>query len=184
MDIASTQVNLDALTIQHRNSSVEKQLADNYLYSIDVVGDGNCFFRALSLSLHGSQSLHAQLRKAIALHLRDNTTAVFGPSLSDDLCAVRDCVNSLLTNGSWAGEEAIVTAADYLQREIQIYTSFGTTSPLIYSPASCAPCHPPIALAFFEPGHYRLVADQSTYRSERIAGNLFPQGNAHPPAKT
>ena len=58
---------VDVATIQQRNDALEKQVNANQLASIiDVMGDGNCFYRAVSVSVHDDQSRCGNLRKALA----------------------------------------------------------------------------------------------------------------------
>lgn len=60
--------------------------------------------------------------------------------------------------GKWAGEEALLAAANYLNRDIHVYkyVSVPEASPDVYH-ATFATKHPPIAVAFYEPGHYQAV---------------------------
>ncbi|ODV91410.1 hypothetical protein CANCADRAFT_32064 [Tortispora caseinolytica NRRL Y-17796] len=44
-------------------------LASQGLYAADIVGDGNCLFRALSDQLYGDESRHKGLRKAIVKYM-------------------------------------------------------------------------------------------------------------------
>ena len=75
LQAVSSSSNLSPVTINVRNSALEAQLAAKSLKSINVCGDGNCFFRALSMSLYGDESAHAQLRTSIAQHLADLATS-------------------------------------------------------------------------------------------------------------
>ena len=52
--------------MQLRNAAVDKQLRDNKLQSVDVFGDGNCFYRAVLVSLCGDQNNYSTLSKSIA----------------------------------------------------------------------------------------------------------------------
>ena len=137
---------------------VVKQLSDKHLRPIDVVGDGNCLFRAISMSVNGSQSEHGELRKAIANHMLDKSPAIFdtGGLSPSDVVNLRNHAHSLLRNGEWGGEEVLVTAADFLQRNIMVYSIAGM--PIEYSPVTGLGCHQPISLALYEPGHYHSIS--------------------------
>ncbi|GAA5878152.1 hypothetical protein JCM16303_002860 [Sporobolomyces ruberrimus] len=50
-----------------------QQLRESGLYAANILGDGNCLFRALSDQLFGSPSQHFQLREEICKHLRDES---------------------------------------------------------------------------------------------------------------
>jgi hypothetical protein len=58
----------------------------------------------------------------------------------------------------WAGEDAILTAADFLRRPIHVYIAAEQSSPLVYS--VCESSLTPILLCFMEPGHYQAVVKQ------------------------
>ena len=68
-------------------------------------------------------------------------------------------VAPLLTDATWAGEESIVAAADYLHRPIHLYKYCSSSDmlPVIHSPKNNNIKYSPIFLAFYEPGHYKSV---------------------------
>ena len=121
-----------------RNAAVDKQLRDKYMYSVDVKGDSNCFYRAIFYGLYEKQTCHLQLRTAIAQHLLRNYAKIL--DLTDVRATDNESIKSFIvimqTAGTWAGEESILAAADYLQRDIHTYKygSKGLASPAIYSP--------------------------------------------------
>ena len=51
--------------IKVKNDELDKQFADNNLCSIDIRGDGNCYFCLISVVLYGNESHHAALRAKI-----------------------------------------------------------------------------------------------------------------------
>ena len=91
LDAVKKPASLDAATIKQRNDSVNKQLYDKKLYSTDVVGDGNCLFRAISQSVFSSQSKHSELRINIVHHLLNKFDIIFDTgSLSHaDFCTLK-----------------------------------------------------------------------------------------------
>jgi hypothetical protein len=149
--------------IDARNVAVDNDLASRKLQAVDVIGDGNCLFRALSVGLYGDESHHLQLRQDTATHLSLHYTSLFtmaGVSTADfDLDSVGSCVKRIQQANTEAGEKSIVAAADFLRRPIHIYKYVKPpgNSPTVYPPSSGPAVHSPIALAFYEPGHYRAV---------------------------
>ena len=79
----------------------------------------------------------------------------YSDTIFRDICtssADRDLVYNLAASyfidDTWAGENITKVAADYLQRNICIFMSTVSASPLIYEP---------VYLGFYEPGHHRAV---------------------------
>ena len=132
------------------NDSVIKQLHDKNLHPTDVVGDGNCLFRAISQCVYGSQSKYSELRINIVHHLLSKFDIIFDTgSLSPaDFSTLQNHAQSLLMDGQWAGEECIKTAADFLKMDIYLYVFMANISPIVYSPAINSARHQPIALVF------------------------------------
>ena len=141
-----------------RNTAVDKQIKIKQLITVDVVGDGNCFFRFVAMSVYGCQSRHSQLRAAVALSMLSMMGD--GCQHTDDVLAYRRRVDEISKDGNYAGEEAILATAKYLQRSICVFMASDTASPLTYSP--------PVSvtttnggsnhIAFHEPGHYLAVS--------------------------
>jgi hypothetical protein len=150
-----------------RKTAVYKKVSDRHLTYVDVTGDGNCFYRALSCTLHGNESQHAELRRLAADHLSLHHASIFKIS-SDVIPAERTSIDQrvqrMRLNGVWVGEEAILAAADLLQRELHVFkyvTSVGT-SPSVYAPASGSGIGSPLCLAFLEPGHFQVIFNDTT----------------------
>jgi hypothetical protein len=154
---------LDDATIRARNMAVNACLACLNLQAVDVIGDGNCLFRSISICMCGDQSLHTELRQRTATHMAANYASLFNSSgmSSVDASSLRNCVSRIERANTEVGEECILTAADLLQRPVHVYKfvqpgSSGTT-PTVYAPTTCAAVHAPISIAFYEPGHYCAV---------------------------
>ena len=142
---------------------MDRQLSANKMKSIDVIEDGNCLFRSLSVCLYNTENEHIKLRQSVIDHIvqlaADGKTL---PSVSMDVAdsSVRQQLAKLRLPGTWVGEDIILTAATFLQRPIHIYNyaSKGNSTPLIYSPpASQVTSLSQICLAYYLPGHYRAV---------------------------
>ena len=132
------------------------QLAAKQLESINIIGDENCFFRALSIGFYSNQSAHTQLRSSITQHLVKHSSDIFasaGFPLSD-LASITKAATSIWQPNEWAGEDIVLVAADFLQRGIYVYIACESISPLVYSPTLFRSTGPPILLAFYKPGHY------------------------------
>ena len=146
-------------TIRSPNANVNNQLTLNDLLVSDVVGDGNFLLRAISVCFYGIQFHHAVLWKAVADYLLANFEPLFcsAQPASQDKDKIQG-VHFIRMEGEWAGENALVTAAYLLQRQIQVFTSH-KSSPLTYLPLSNVTCSQfqPIKLAFYEPWHYQPV---------------------------
>jgi OTU-like cysteine protease len=116
------------------------------------MGDGNCLFRALSVCLYGYEHDHGILRKSIAKHMEESMVLT---ELSDE--AVRKHIIDVGTDGRWVGEDVIICAADFLQRDINVYIAADSYSPIVYSPRSGTVTSDALRIVFYEPGHYRAV---------------------------
>jgi hypothetical protein len=108
-----------------------------------------------------------ELRRLVADHLSLHHARIFKTS-SDVTPAERALIDQrvqrMRVNGVWVGEEAILAAADLLQRELHVFkyvTSVGT-SPSVYAPASGSGLGSPLRLAFLEPGHFQAVFSDTT----------------------
>jgi hypothetical protein len=124
--------------------------------TIDVQGDGNCFYRAVCHILHGNDNLHAELRQELADYVIKSGSLLGGlvsSSCNRELFA--EYLQALRTDGESVGEEAIIALANMCQREVHIYTAY--IDPLVYRPACGVVIGDPVSLAFYEPGHYRAV---------------------------
>jgi hypothetical protein len=110
------------------------------------------------------------LRHAISSHMEVNSIKIFKLQNANpaDIEAMKLCAQKMRVNGEYAGEEALITAAHYLERDIHVfkYTTIATASPHIYA-SPVVSGNLPIALAFYEPGHYRAVFNAPcTFSSE------------------
>ena len=112
LDAAKKPSAIDSATIQKRYFHVDKQLLDNNLLSVEIERDGNCFYRTMSYCLYDRQSNNSQLRKSIAQHLLNYHEQSFGVKAYSEF--FKKCLGSMQADGTWAGEESIVTAADFL----------------------------------------------------------------------
>ena len=85
------------------------------------MGDGNCFFRALSVQLTGKDTLHKRLRSLIAQAL-----ITFGETYeylwdsSDEEPAFESYAKSMKKLSTWASQVEIQAAADLFNVEVYV----------------------------------------------------------------
>ncbi len=134
-----------------------------------MIGDGNCYYRAVCVGVYGKQDAYASLRKSLADYVilqQKDVSAVSSESL-------KRLAADIQMDGSWAGEDVILATANYLRRPLHVYCASRATSPLIYSPDEPFPFPvSPILLAFFEPGHFRAVV-----RNDDVINTSTHSGN-------
>ena len=146
----------------------------------DVSGDGNCLFRAVSLSINGVQDGHEALRQLAVAQIRLHG-GILGGLLKyspDDGLSFEKHVERLSTNGIAAGEDAISALADVCNRDIYVYSA-RANEPFIYKPSSKQSNCSPVQIAFYEPGHYKTVIKSSNdhaspQKSEQPSLNCIP----------
>ena len=88
-----------------------------------IVGDGNCFFRAVSQAISGTQRYHVKFRRAVVRHLERNPVAYEG-ILRSEYSSMSEYLNVSRMGyvGSWATELEIQAAADCLG--VSVFTFF------------------------------------------------------------
>jgi hypothetical protein len=133
------------------------QLSSLGLTSVDVMGDGNCFFRAACLVLYGDDNRHVTLRHDVAAHIEREGAILGGVAdvSPDDGETFLMHVQSLYANGTPVGEDAILALANICHRIVVIHLA--DVAPQPYSPADGDIRGSSVNLAFYEPGHYRAV---------------------------
>lgn len=101
---------------------------DERLSVYKVAGDGNCFYRCLSLEFFGTDEHHAMLRTDIVCYMEDNIESlrIYLPS-SDMDEYLGDMRNTDVRVGSWATEAEITATAWYFGVCIYVNTKVGST---------------------------------------------------------
>ncbi|XP_054876799.1 uncharacterized protein LOC129351962 [Poeciliopsis prolifica] len=79
-----------------------------------IVGDGNCFFRALSQAISGTQKYHRKIRLAVVNQLQRNSH-MYDSILRSEYSSISQyiAISRMQYVGSWATEVEIKAAADY-----------------------------------------------------------------------
>ncbi|XP_062614203.1 uncharacterized protein LOC134275940 [Saccostrea cucullata] len=125
----------------------------------ETLGDGNCFFRAVSFSLTNSEDFHNIMRKAVCEHMMRNKE-LFKPFLKDGIQSVESHMSStqMSQEGTWATEVEIFATAHLLN--IDLYTYSGG-SWLRFSVKEVDPCRQrrtgAIYLNHYQQNHYNVV---------------------------
>ncbi|XP_071963919.1 uncharacterized protein [Antedon mediterranea] len=85
----------------------------------NITGDGNCFYRAISYIISGTENNHLILRKAIGNHLLE-TDDLFSSTLSVEYRTVMEYVikKRVMDNGTWASNTEISAMANLLNTDI------------------------------------------------------------------
>ncbi|XP_071943845.1 uncharacterized protein [Antedon mediterranea] len=85
----------------------------------NITGDGNCFYRAISYIISGTEDNHLLLRRAITNHLLE-TDDLFINTFSHEYRSVKEYVfkKRVMDNGTWASNTEISAMANFLNTDI------------------------------------------------------------------
>ena len=96
-----------------------------HLHPVNTIGDGDCFYRAISFSLFGSQTFFLLIRIAILLDVLENEPGyrhfTTQTRTEDDY---ERLVYTVSTLGEWAGDAALYAASKILRRAIHLFGEF------------------------------------------------------------
>ncbi|KAJ2391052.1 hypothetical protein GGI05_003051 [Coemansia sp. RSA 2603] len=103
-------------------TSLARQLHSLNLYCKDMVGDGNCLFRALSDQLHGTPANYSLVRQEICDYMLDHPDD-FGPFLleEEEEGKFDDYVENMRRNGVFGGNMELVAFARRYQADVCVY---------------------------------------------------------------
>ncbi|KFM28769.1 OTU domain-containing protein 3 [Auxenochlorella protothecoides] len=135
---------------------LEKALRDVGLRIQEVQADGNCFFRSLSVQLHGHEDEHAELRSQVVQHLRDNQE-VYEPFIEDERAWVDYC-ERMSQDAEWAGHPELHAASKVLRRNIRVYQAEQPAWQLTTWGEGEA-SGPALRLSYHDGNHYNSVTD-------------------------
>lgn len=87
-----------------------------------ILGEGNCFFRAVSFSLTNSEDFHNVIRNSVCNHMIENRV-LFQPFLNCEQC-VESHISStrMLHEGTWATEVEIFATAHLLNTDLYTFS--------------------------------------------------------------
>lgn len=131
------------------------------LHVIDIVGDGNCLFRAISHQLHLSQDHHEELRSKCVQHMQQHRNRY------EPFCSIGfdEHIKQMAMPASWGDDLEIKALEEILDRHVLVYSSESKGDRL----------HPininmeesiflmgvaPIVLSYHGYSHYNSVFDQ------------------------
>ena len=119
-DDLNKAIKLSKQDTQHDTSYFKNVLAERGLRSVDVAGDGNCFFRAVAHQLFGDSSMYGEVRAKAVQEVVENPERYKEFILAKD---IDDFTLALSTDREWADHLAIQAVAN----------GFGVTIELINS---------------------------------------------------
>ncbi|XP_062610660.1 uncharacterized protein LOC134272446 [Saccostrea cucullata] len=90
---------------------------------VEIEGDGNCFFRAISFCLIGVEDYHYAIRSAVCKHLLQNKI-LFEAFVRSTETSVENHLNltGMSNDGTWATEMEILALSHLLSTDIHTYT--------------------------------------------------------------
>ena len=131
-----------------------------------ILGDGNCFFCALSDIFYSSQEHHAKVRREIVDYITLNATK-FAPLLFQE--TIGQHITSMKTSGKWATQVEIQAATKVYCAPIYLYTL--TPSKKSYHWLQYTPRHASeptitrhIELAHPLCVHFEVILDATTHK--------------------
>lgn len=92
--------------------------------SVDIRGDGNCFFRTISHVVTGDQDSHLLIREKICHYERLNNKIVSNFAQQENYLAT----SKMAVSGTWATEVEILATASMLATNICVYSPYGIDS--------------------------------------------------------
>ena len=108
------------LIVKHKNCLETVKTLEKPSKLYQIVGDGNCLFRALSYAITGRQNYHSLVREKIVQHIRHNEHAL--------LAHMNGSVNLYLARTGmtnqhvWGTDVEIIAASSLLETDIYVYT--------------------------------------------------------------
>ena len=122
VDIYSISSNSDVVKLNQKNNAVNlsEQLSTIGLYIIKILGDGNCFFRAVSFHLYRDDHNHSQLRTNAVNHIFRNKLE-FAPYLELQYNTIDEYITYMSKMNIYADQLAIVATARIIKRHIIIH---------------------------------------------------------------
>lgn len=108
-------------TQNSRNYEIPTRLLGKPSVSTQIIGDGNCFFRAISYSLTDTENYYKEVSGAICQHLLENKEDFVTFLRSNDV-SIESHVSAMMQDGNWATELEILSLAHMLSVDIFTYS--------------------------------------------------------------
>lgn len=135
--------------VSDHHRALKQYFKSRGLTTINVLGDGNCFYRAACYGLHGCGTWHADLHRRNAEYVMQAGSLLEGlvSAANNTELFSKYYVEAMLTDGESIGEEAVVALFNVCKREVHIYTAH--VGPIVYKPINADVSGEPVSLAFF-----------------------------------
>ena len=141
--------------------TLRERLKEMRLREVQVLGDGNCQFRALSEQLYGNEASHKAIRVRIVDHLRDNETKYAGFVEG----TYKKYVDEKSRDGSWGDNTTLQVFANIHNLRIILYTDYEDDWDIKILPRDDdgeeLEFRSTIRLSFYSEWHYNSVRDVS-----------------------
>lgn len=93
----------------------------------NVDGDGNCFFRTISIELGGTQTNHGSIREAVVRFMADPSHHAAFTSYTGRPTTEYINETSMNASGTWATDTEIVATATLLQTSVYVFSTYVST---------------------------------------------------------
>ena len=111
---------VSSLAYFSRGNTINQFTVPSQQYIVDVIGDGNCLFRCLSLVCSGSEKNHSLVRKHICEHMRQINYVASGKSPSEYLKTTK-----MEEDRVWGTTDELLVASSWLKTPIFVWCQFG-----------------------------------------------------------
>ena len=101
--------------------SISELLSRQNRKLLKMVGDGNCFFRAIATLFYGSQEKHADVRNEIVIHI-GKTANKFSAFMPQPTTQVQQHITTMRNTGVWATLAEIMAAVELYGVPLYLYT--------------------------------------------------------------
>ena len=118
-------------TLNHRHSNKPSCIGITQAPKTRIKGDGNCFFRAISQVLTGSQEDHQEVRALVTSYMLENATSnkMLSALLGSMTTMMQYLKKTKMCNLSvWVTEMEIIATASMLHTTIYVYSPSGATN--------------------------------------------------------
>ena len=142
-----------------------QRLAALEMLLFNVEGDGNCFFRALSMCLTGTEEHHKNYRANVVARMRDYPSVVMGIMGYRTETAVLQRAAELAVVGEWVGDADILAICQLMNLNIAEASTgmVQTFTPMIEGPRPAAT----IGMALVNGNHYVPIVSMRAYIAKR-----------------
>lgn len=158
-----------------RRAKVDSQLASLHLCSHNVIGDGNCLFRAISYAAYDTEDRHEEIRASAADYILNNKHSICNQFALDDIQFEKLALEVTSLKVA-AGEHAIVVIPAVIKRDLIVHIAFAAPLVLLTAASQISPGHAvnPVQIAFYDGvgggiGHYKAVTSRPPTSSSSTA---------------